>query len=245
MIVGDIETNPGPFWKKEEDPVDNLQNIIDEQADEISDLKETVEKQSDSIADLKTKVDELTVKSNELNFDTEKNKEEIRKVGRALDGEKKTNSKVFEELSDHDSKIGQELIQQKETMNDALTDLVRDINKFRSLLTETREKTENSEEEVMSRLTSMRRTVEELKEKTWKLDTSTRNNLVFYGIKEEAGSGNTEWAVKEVIRSQLHISRDMPFVKVVRNTEEDAKGVKPVTVQFEKTTVRVQEDTNM
>ena len=41
----------------------------------------------------------------------------------------------------------------------------------------------------------------------------------------------------QVIKSQLHISREMPFVKVVRNAEEDAKGVKPVTVQFEKTTV--------
>ena len=141
-------------------------------------------------------------------------------------------------------------------MNDALTDLVRDINKFRSLLAETREKTDNSEEDVMSRLTAMRRTVEELKEKTWKLDSSTKNNLVFYGIKEDAGSGNTEWAVKEVekykhkkplltmifskvIRSQLHMSRDMPFAKVVRSNEEDAKGVKPVTVTFEKTTVTI------
>ena len=90
-----------------------MQNIIDEQADEIGDLKETVEKQSELIADLKIKIDDLSVKSNELKSNSEKNKEEIKKVGRALDGEKKTNSKVFEELSDHDSKIGQELIQQK------------------------------------------------------------------------------------------------------------------------------------
>ena len=40
-----------------------------------------------------------------------------------------------------------------------------------------------------------------------------------------------------MIRSQLHISRDMPFTKVVRSGEEDAKGVKPVTVTFEKSTV--------
>ena len=40
-----------------------------------------------------------------------------------------------------------------------------------------------------------------------------------------------------MIRSQLHISRDMPFTKVVRSPEEDAKGVKPVTVTFEKSTV--------
>ena len=40
-----------------------------------------------------------------------------------------------------------------------------------------------------------------------------------------------------MIRSQLHISRDMPFTKVVRSAEEDAKGGKPVTVTFEKSTV--------
>ena len=40
-----------------------------------------------------------------------------------------------------------------------------------------------------------------------------------------------------MIRSQLHISRDMPFTKVVRSADEDAKGVKPVTVTFEKSTV--------
>ena len=37
-----------------------------------------------------------------------------------------------------------------------------------------------------------------------------------------------------MIRSLLHVSRDMPFVKVVRSMEEDARGIRPVTVQFEK-----------
>ena len=99
-------------------------------------------------------------------------------------------------------------------MNDALSDLVRDINKFRTALMETREKTETSEEEVMSKLLAMRRTVEELKEKTWELDTSTRNNLVFYGIKEDAGSGNTEWAVKEVSEHKT----------IIKDTTENIAG---------------------
>ena len=42
--------------------------------------------------------------------------------------------------------------------------------------------------------------MEELKEKTWELDTNTRNNLVFYGIKEDGTTGNTEWAVREVVQ---------------------------------------------
>ena len=93
--------------------------------------------------------------------------------------------------------------------------------------------------------------MEELKEKTWELDTNTRNNLVFYGIKEDGTTGNTEWAVREVfkrlvhneslqkiffkvIRNYLHISRDLPFRKCFRHQEVDSKGIRPVTVQFEK-----------
>ena len=94
--------------------------------------------------------------------------------------------------------------------------------------------------------------VEELKEKTWELDTNTRNNLVLYGIKEDGTNGNTEWAVREVpqhilvneslqtmsilqvIRNYLHISRDLPFRKCFRHQEVDSKGIRPVTVQFEK-----------
>ena len=93
--------------------MENLQTIIDDQADEISDLKETIEKQSETIAELKTKIDELSVKSTELQLDTEKNNEEILKVSRALESDKKSNGKQFEELSEHDSKFGQELLQQK------------------------------------------------------------------------------------------------------------------------------------
>ena len=54
------------------------------------------------------------------------------------------------------------------------------------------------QEEFFRKLSYIRRVVEDLKEKTWELDTNTRNNLVFYGIKEEGAPGNTEWAVREV-----------------------------------------------
>jgi hypothetical protein len=68
----------------------------------------------------------------------------------------------------------------------------------------------------MTRLRMMWRTVEELREKTWELDTSTRcrleeepplpgrNNLVFYGLKEDMlGANNAEWMVKEVMTPSL------------------------------------------
>ena len=50
--------------------------------------------------------------------------------------------------------------------------------------------------------------MEDLKEKTWELDTNTRNNLVFYGIKEEGAPGNTEWAVREVSSMRARITGD-------------------------------------
>ena len=40
--------------------------------------------------------------------------------------------------------------------------------------------------------------MESLKEQLWEMDTSNRNNLVFYGVKEEADTPDT--LVKEVIR---------------------------------------------
>ena len=38
-----------------------------------------------------------------------------------------------------------------------------------------------------------------MKEQLWEIDTSNRNNLVFYGIKED-DSGSPEAAIKDVIR---------------------------------------------
>ena len=141
-------------------------------------------------------------------------------------------------------------------MDDAVSDLVKDINKLRLELGDTRSKGETVNEELLGKLSFMRRLVEELREKTWELDTNTRNNLVIYGIKEEGNPGNTEWAVKEVrhqeffslgrnaflqqmIRNYLHISRDLPFRKCHRHQEPDAKGIRPVTVQFEKHAVNI------
>ena len=64
------------------------------------------------------------------------------------------------------------------------------------------------QEEFFRKLSYIRRVVEDLKEKTWELDTNTRNNLVFYGIKEEGAPGNTEWAVREVSSMRARITGD-------------------------------------
>ena len=61
-----------------------------------------------------------------------------------------------------------------------------------------------------------RKSVEGLKERTWELDSSTVDNLVFYGIEEDNVSDNTEMAVKEVSEDQTIVikQREMPYVKV-------------------------------
>ena len=71
-VSGDVEPNPGPFWKKDEDAIENLQDIIDDQADEIKDLKETVEKQSETIEELKSKIEEILVKTEDQKTESEK-----------------------------------------------------------------------------------------------------------------------------------------------------------------------------
>ena len=87
-------------------------------------------------------------------------------------------------------------------MTNAVTDLVRDMNRFRANLAEMEQKTGQSHEEMMGRLQVIKNTVEELKETTWELDPSTNDNLVFYGIKEDDGSGNIVCAVKEVCKDK-------------------------------------------
>ena len=46
----------------------------------------------------------------------------------------------------------------------------------------------------------------------------------------------------QAIRSLLHISRNIPFEKVVRSADEDARGIRPVNVQFERHVVSKKQD---
>ena len=95
---GDIESNPGPFpqpfWKKDEEIVENLQKIIDDQEDEIADLKDLVDKQGDTIHVLTEKIEKLVSKSEELKADSEQNSDEIRKVQQKLEEEKNISGKL-------------------------------------------------------------------------------------------------------------------------------------------------------
>ena len=112
-ILGDVESNPGPFWKKGEDLMESLQNIIDDQADDLRDLRDTVDDQSMTIEDLKSEMKELTERMTKLSEGEDNNKEKLVIVERSMDTLHKESDSRFEDLSEKDSKIGQELLQHK------------------------------------------------------------------------------------------------------------------------------------
>ena len=112
-MLGDIESNPGPFWKKGEDLIENLQNIIDDQTDDLRDLRDTVDDQKETIEDLKSKVKDLTERITELSDDGRNNTEKIVLVETSVETLQRENESKIEDLSDKKSKIGQELLQQK------------------------------------------------------------------------------------------------------------------------------------
>ena len=90
--------------------------------------------------------------------------------------------------------------------------------------------------------------VETLKEQIWELDSTNRNNLVFYDMKEDGVT--PEFAVKEVIRRshfprlrfhlyfhpirKIGIIRDVPILKAKRAEGSNVRGTRPITVCFEK-----------
>jgi len=184
------EIKSGRLFKKSDDPIENLQNVIDDQSDEIQDLKDTIEGQNSLIEDLKTQINKISDVLNEISVEDESNKESGLRCERKIEMLLKENDRNFEKFSENDAKFGQELLQQKETMDDAVSDLIRDINKLRSDLSDSRTHSDSVHDEILGKIIFLRRNVEELKEKTWELDSNTRNNLVFYGIKEE-GQGNS------------------------------------------------------
>ena len=61
------------------------------------------------------------------------------------------------------------------------------------------ERADRSSETALREVARLARELEGLKEEMWELDTNNRNNLVFYGIREEAAS-TAEASVRDIIR---------------------------------------------
>ena len=78
-----------------------------------------------------------------------------------------------------------------------------------------------------------------VQDKLWELDKSWENNLVFYGINmlkdEDAAPQVMETRIREILRVNLGIARDVPILRVKRAmTGSNIRGSKPVTVYFQK-----------
>ena len=86
----------------------------------------------------------------------------------------------------------------QDALSTAQADLAREMSKISTELADMAEKRGDDYAEAMEKVRFLRKSVEGLKERTWELDSSTVDNLVFYGIVEDNVSDNTEVAVKEV-----------------------------------------------
>ena len=78
-------------------------------------------------------------------------------------------------------------------------------------------------------------------DKLWQLDKSWENNLVFYGIniprieEEEGNPTLVEDKVREILRINLGIARDVPILRAKRAfTVANIRGSKHITVYFQK-----------
>jgi hypothetical protein len=90
----------------------------------------------------------------------------------------------------------------QDALSTAQADLAREMSKISTELADMAEKRGDDYAEAMGKVRFLRKSVEGLKERTWELDSSTVDNLVFYGIEEDNVSDNTEVAVKEVSEDQ-------------------------------------------
>ena len=97
----------------------------------------------------------------------------------------------------------------------------------------------SSTQDTSSKMKGMETALEDLQDKLWELDKSWENNLVFYGITimkdEENMPQLIENKVREILRINLGIARDVPILRVKRaQTGSNIRGSKPVTVYFQK-----------
>ena len=113
-VSGDVETNPGPICKTEEDPLAKLQDNIDLQGDEVIDMKEAVHKQNKTMNDLFVVLNNLSTKMEGLKTENEEKSEKIIYIQQKIEEESKSIHKVCEKLTDGDSNLDRDLDQQKE-----------------------------------------------------------------------------------------------------------------------------------
>ena len=92
---------------------------------------------------------------------------------------------------------------------------------------------------IRSQLNELLGVYDDLQDRLYEIDRSWQNNLVFYGIKPDAGGvyenqDCLEHKVKAVLRNQLNIGRDIQIQRAQRiYNGSDVRGFKPVVVNFQ------------
>ena len=114
LMSGDVEQNPGPFpWDKNDEKVEELQNLVEDHTDEMADLKDLVDGQGERIEDLEKKVEELLEQVREERSEAEGTKQEIAKINERLDIRDVRTEEMFEKLTLQNKTIGDEMLIQK------------------------------------------------------------------------------------------------------------------------------------
>ena len=97
-------------------------------------------------------------------------------------------------------------------------------------------------DELTQRVDVLGTDLEEMTEKIYELDKSWKNNLVFYGVREDGADEHpavTESKVRDVIRRTMRIHREIAILRVKRAANgPNVRGSKPITVYFDKWEVR-------
>ena len=112
-VSGDVETNPGPICKTEEDPLAKLKDTIDLQGDEVIDMKEAVHKQNKTMDELFVVLNNLSTKMVGLKTENEETSEKIICIKQSIEEESKSIHKVCEKQTEGDSNLDRDLDQQK------------------------------------------------------------------------------------------------------------------------------------
>eukprot|EP00090_Calanus_glacialis_P016150 TRINITY_DN25368_c0_g1_i1.p1 TRINITY_DN25368_c0_g1~~TRINITY_DN25368_c0_g1_i1.p1 ORF type:complete len:400 (-),score=143.35 TRINITY_DN25368_c0_g1_i1:250-1449(-) len=142
-------------------------------------------------------------------------------------------------LEDSKVEFSKSMEDKKTATDQTIEELNTEVEKIKSQLSGSLSQLGSSTQDTSSKMKGMETALEDLQDKLWELDKSWENNLVFYGITimkdEEDRPQLIESRVREILRINLGIARDVPILRVKRaHTGSNIRGSKPVTVYFQK-----------
>jgi len=157
----------------------------------------------------------------------------------ALEQLVKDQKKMLEAMTEKQVELQTALEDSKTSTDQTIGEISGEVEKIKSQLSGSLSQLGSSTQDTSSKMKGMETALEDLQDKLWELDKSWENNLVFYGITimkdEEDMPQLIESRVREILRINLGIARDVPILRVKRaHTGSNIRGSKPVTVYFQK-----------